>query len=533
MMSFPLTLPHLLERAGRIFGHREIASRAENGSVTTTTYAQIYRRSRQLATALGDLGIRQGEAVATLAWNHSRHLEAYFGVPCSGAVIHTVNPRLSADDLVHVIKAAKDRAVIVDASLLSLVDALPEHVRPEFVIVIGETTRQRSDVLDYDRLLEGVKEIADYPDIAEDDAAAMCFTSATTGRPKGVSYSHRALVLHSVVSAMPDEFGISGNDVLMPIVPMFHVNAWGLPYTAALVGASLVLPGPMLDGDNLLDLIESRHVSFAAGVPTVWIRILESLRTAQRLHDLSQLRTVLIGGSAASASLIAEIDALGPQVLHAWGMTETTPLGSAARIKPGLSVSDDEQLRLRSTQGIVAPLVEMRSVADGSEVAHDGHTSGELEVRGPWVAGSYVGGQAPERFTEDGWFRTGDIVVIDPEGYMQIVDRSADLIKSGGEWISSLSLEAAIVEHPAVDQAAVIGVADATWAERPFAFVVTHGAVTADELRARLGQQFAKWQVPDHFEFVDALPLTATGKISKVHLREQIANRTPEEGNRS
>jgi len=534
MMDRDLTLIHVLERAGTLFADREIVSREPDGSVSRTTYGAVYERSRRLAGALAGLGIERGDRVATLGWNHARHLEAYFGVPVSGAVLHTVNPRLHIADIAYIVRAAEDRALLVDESLLSVVEDLPADARPEHVIVWSSGGDARPDgLLSYEGLLAEQDEPMPYPDLSETDAASMCFTSATTGRPKGVVYSHRALVLHSIVCAMPDEFGISGHDVVMPVVPMFHVNAWGLPYTASLVGAELVLPGPQLDGASLLELIGAEGVTFAAGVPTVWVRVLEEFAADPQAHDLSRLRTVLIGGAAASPALIEAFDELGPAVLHAWGMTETTPIGSVARLKPGLARSGRaEQVRYRATQGVPAPLVEVRASSAEGSVPWDGQTMGELEVRGPWVTGSYLNGVGVERFTEDGWLRTGDIAVIDPEGYLKIVDRAGDLIKSGGEWISSLELEDALMEHPGVREAAVIAVPSEVWTERPLAVVVAVGepAPAERDLLDFLRGRFPKWQVPDGVMFVDEIPKTATGKVSKRDLRERFGGDQRERG---
>ena len=525
MMSEELTLIHVLERAGRYFHDREIVSREPDGSLSRSTYGAIYDRSLRLASALGSLGIARGDRVATLGWNHAHHLEAYFGVPVSGAVLHTVNPRLHADDIAYVLRTAQDRALLIDQSLLPLIETLPADARPEHLVVWATDAGTLPDgVVDHATLIAASEPIDAYPPLSEHDAASMCFTSATTGTPKGVVYSHRALVLHSIVSAMPDEFGISGHDVVMPAVPMFHVNAWGLPYTAALVGAELVLPGPQLDAESLLELIEGQGVTFTAGVPTVWLRVLEALSRQERSVDLSQLGTVLVGGAAASPSLIEAFDELGVSVLHAWGMTETTPIGSVSRLKPNLaSLEPSEQIRYRATQGIAAPLVDMRAEGPEGPVPWDGVTMGELEVRGPWVAGSYLGGVGADRFTPDGWLRTGDIATIDPEGYVKITDRVADLIKSGGEWISSLDLENTLMEHPAVREAAVIAVADEVWGERPLAVVVAVGEVEPKDLLEFMRRRVAKWQVPDEVIFIDEIPKTATGKFSKRDLREWVA----------
>ncbi len=525
MMHYELTLAHVLERAGTYFHDREIVSREPDGSVSRTTYGSVYDRSRRLAAALGTLGIERGDRVGTLGWNHARHLEAYFGVPVCGRVLHTINPRLHIDDIAFVMDAAHDRALLIDESLLPIVDALPAEVRPEHVIVWASdpASPPRGSYVDHEQLIGASEPLSAYPDLSEDDAASMCFTSATTGRPKGVAYSHRALVLHSIVSAMPDEFDISGHDVVMPAVPMFHVNAWGLPYTAALVGAKLVFPGPQLDPKSLLALIDGEGVTFTAGVPTVWLRVLETIAADPAAFDLTRLHTVLVGGSAASTAMIEAFDELGVAVLHAWGMTETTPIGSVSRLTPTFTGDRAAAVRLRATQGIAAPLVDMRAAGPDGPVPWDGATMGELEVRGPWIAGAYLGGAGQDLFTEDGWLRTGDIGLIDPAGYLKITDRMSDLIKSGGEWISSLELENALMEHPAVREAAVIAVPDPVWGERPLAVVVRATDVEPEELLDLLRTRFAKWQVPDGVVYIDEIPKTATGKFSKRELREQLA----------
>jgi acyl-CoA synthetase (AMP-forming)/AMP-acid ligase II len=524
MMRHELTLVDVLERAERYFGDREIVSRRPDGTVARSTYGAVGERSRRLSAALASLGIERGERVATLGWNHSDHLEAYLGVPSAGRVLHTINPRLHPDDIAYVMHEADDRALLIDQSLLPVIDDLPSAARPRHVIVWpSDPTTVPGEAIDYEELLAANAPVSTYEALVEDDAASMCFTSATTGRPKGVVYSHRSLVLHSIVSATPDAFDISGRDVVMPAVPMFHVNAWGLPFTAAMVGAGLVLPGPQLDAASLLELIATEHVTFTAGVPTVWLRVLDEIHNAPGPTDLSSLHTVLIGGSAAAPAVIEAFDELGVSVLHAWGMTETTPIGTVSRLKPKLlELPRDEQIRYRSMQGIASPLVEVRAQGAEGPTPWDGQAMGELEVRGPWIAGSYLNGVGEDRFTRDGWLRTGDIVAIDPEGYVRIVDRTSDLIKSGGEWISSLDLENALLEHPAVAEAAVVAIPDEVWTERPLAVVVPATEVTADELLGFLRHRFAKWQVPDGVVFVEEIPKTATGKISKRQLRIRI-----------
>ncbi len=542
MMTYPLTLNHILQRADSYYPEREVVSREADGSVSRTNYGAIAERSRRLAAALNDLGIRQGERVATLGWNHANHLEAYFGVPLSGAVLHTINPRLHIDDVAYVMRAAEDKVLLIDQSCLPGLADLPKDAWPEHVIVwSAKPSGMRQGAIAYEDLLASASASSarDLPTLEEDDAASMCFTSATTGDPKGVVYTHRGLVLHSIVEAMPDEFNLSSHDVVMPAVPMFHVNAWGLPYTAAMVGAKLVLPGPQLDAASLLELIVDEGVTFTAGVPTVWARVLEAVQASPETFDLSRLRTMLVGGSAVPPAMIEAFDSLGVGILHAWGMTETTPLGSVARLKPGLETAPhDEQIRFRATQGRASPLVEARVMTPDGSAPWDGETIGELEVRGPWIAGSYLAGAGEDKFTDDGWLRTGDIAAMDMHGYIKISDRVSDLIKSGGEWISSIDLENVLMEHDAVREAAVIALPDAVWGERPLAVVVKAKDVDPVELLDFLRERFAKWQVPDGVVFVEEIPKTATGKFSKKDLRAQIdatahasdAPPTPKEG---
>ena len=456
MMRYELTLVHVLERAGTYFHDREIVSRSPDGSLLRTTHGSVYDRSRRLAAALDTLGIEKGDRVATLGWNHARHLEAYFGVPVSGRVLHTINPRLHVDDIAFVMDAAHDRALLVDESLLPSVEALPAQVRPEHVIVWasapGSLPREVPPSTTRDWI--GASEpLSAYPYLSEDDAASMCFTSATTGRPKGVAYSHRSLVLHSIVSAMPDEFNISGHDVVMAAVPMFHVNAWGLPYTAALVGAKLVLPGPQLDPESLLALIAGEGVTFTAGVPTVWLRVLETIDHRSRAaFDLTKLHTVLVGGSAASPALIEAFDELGVAVLHAWGVAETTPIGSVSPAHPNL--------HRRPGRSGTACAPRRASPLPWWTCGRRGPTDRSLGRRGRWVNSRSVapGSRAPtwgdvgqDRFTDDGWLRTGDIAISStpPATWRGPTGWKNDLIKSGGEWVRArVDLENALMGAP-------------------------------------------------------------------------------------
>ena len=526
MDDFQLSLTALVERAERLSPTRAVVSRRHDGSVHRTTMGECARRARQLAGALAGLGIGEGDRVATLLWNQPNHLELYFAVPLMGAVIHTLNPRLNPDDLSYVTADAGDRVVVVDESLYGLLDAMDWEFEHVIVVSHSGSVPGTGAAIDYETLIASAQPIS-WAAIDERRAAAMCYTSGTTGRPKGVVYSHRALVLHSLVAALPDVLGISSRDVIMPAVPMFHVNAWGLPYTAALTGAALVLPGPRLDPESLLGLLASERVTFTAGVPTVWMSVLAALDAEPGRWDLSALHTIDLGGAAVSGSLLRGFDRHRLKIIQGWGMTETSPLGTVCRLPGELEAAKPaEQYDYRARQGVPIPLVEVRARGEGGElVPWDDRTMGELEVRGPWVAAGYHGGAGADNFTDDGWLRTGDIVRIDRRGCIRICDRSKDLVKSGGEWISSVDLENQLMAHHAVAEAAVIAVPDDRWGERPLAAVVLRDGVqaSAEELRTHLSGEFAKWQLPDRIEFISAIPRTATGKFKKTELREKFA----------
>ena len=471
--------------------------------------------------------MKPGDRVATLAWNHGRHLEAYFAVPLCGGVLHTLNPRLSVQDIAYIINHADDSVVILDDVLWPLWERLRPEVKPRHVIVWGHGQPAPEGAVDYEQLIE--PELPDFspPPIEENDAAGLCYTSGTTGHPKGVLYSHRALVVHSLISAVPDSFGLSKSDVVLPVVPMFHVNAWGLPFTATMVGAKQVFPGPHLDPVSVLNLLADEQVTLTAGVPTVWLAILDQLDCNPGKWNLKSLHTMIVGGSAAPQSMIECFEKRhGLRVVHAWGMSEMSPIGTLCKPGPrGTRLPDPEKFRLRATQGTAVPFVDVRAVGDQGEVPWDGKSMGELHVRGPCVARSYFRNPAEaDKFTMDGWFRTGDVVTIDPEGYVRITDRSKDLIKSGGEWISSVDVENALMGHPAVKEAAVVAVPHEKWSERPVACVVLkEGAKASDEeLRAWLEPRFAKFWLPDAFVFLQQIPRTATGKFLKAALREQF-----------
>jgi len=526
MMQDQLTLASVLRRAETLFSNKAIVSRLPDHSLHRTTYADMTRRAKQLALALRGLGVQPGDRVATLAWNHYRHLEAYFGIPCMGGVLHTLNLRLPAEDLVYIVNHADDKVLLVDQVLLPLVERIHANSNIQHIIVMSDDGTVPDGMLDYEHLLSSV-DVAEYQDdaIDEQQAAAMCYTSGTTGRPKGVLYSHRALVLHSMAEAMVDAMGLSEVDVVLPVVPMFHVNAWGLPFTATMVGAKQVLPGPFLDAPSLLELFAQERVTFTAGVPTIWLGLLQELDRAPGSWDLSRLRALFVGGQSAPISMIRGFqERHNLRVVQAWGMTETTPLGTVSTVLDELrDLPPDEQYAYRATQGRPAPFVEIRARGDDGIVPWDGTTLGEFEVRGPWVAASYYNNpEAASAFTEDGWFRTGDIVTIDPLGYMHIQDRTKDVVKSGGEWISSVALENALMGHPAVAEAATFAVPHPRWLERPMSVVVLKDGMTTteDELRAYLAEQFPRWWLPDRITCIDAIPKTGTGKFQKSALRD-------------
>jgi fatty-acyl-CoA synthase len=526
MDDYPLSLTAIVERAERLTGKRKVVSRRPDGAMHRTTVGECAHRARRLAGGLAGLGIGAGDRVATLMWNQPEHLELYFAVPLMGAVIHTLNPRLHPDELGFIASDAGDRAIVVDESLLEVFERFRTAADVEHVIVVSRSGSVPDGTIRYESLVDGAEPI-DFPALDERRAAAMCYTSGTTGRPKGVVYSHRALVLHSLVAALPDQLGVASRDTVLPVVPMFHANAWGLPYTATFAGAALVLPGPRLDPVSVLDLMVDEHVTMSAGVPTVWMAVLQALDAEPGRWDLSALQRLIVGGSAVPRSLLEGFDRHGLTIIQAWGMTETSPLGSVCRQAWDLDESSsDEQYEFRARQGIPAPYVDIRARGDDGElIPWDDQAMGELEVRGPWVASAYHRGQGAEKFTGDGWFQTGDVVRIDSRGCIRICDRSKDLVKSGGEWISSVDLENLLMAHPAVAEAAVIAVPDDRWGERPLAVVVfREGAeATPDDLRAHLSRDFAKWQLPERFEFIEVIPRTATGKFKKIELRERFA----------
>jgi len=527
MMDFPLTLNAIFRRAEQLFGPRAIVWRAADKSIKRCTYSDFTGRSRRLAQALAGLGVKPGDRVATLAWNHGPHLEAYFGIPLAGGVLHTLNLRLHPDELAYIVNHAGDRAVLVDETLLPLWEQVRPKVDVPITIVFGATKPLAAGYIDYETLIAGAEPLPDRPYPDENTAVAMCYTTGTTGNPKGVLYSHRAIVLHTLGLALDHCMGIRETDVMLPVVPMFHANAWGMPFTAVMVGATIVLPGPHLDPESIVDLFHRERVTITGGVPTIWMGVMQFLEANAGKYDLSAMRAMYVGGAAVPQAMIEAFEKkFGLTIFHAWGMTEMAPLGTVSRLPPGMERERDAvKYALRATQGRPAPFVEIRARSDEGLVPWDGKTMGELEVRGPWIASGYYNRpDSADRFTDDGWFKTGDIVTIDEAANIQVQDRTKDLIKSGGEWISSVALECALMGHPAVAEAAVIPVPHPKWDERPLAAVVLKPGQSAspEELRAFLAPSFSKFWLPDAFEFIDAIPRTSAGKFKKSALRERF-----------
>jgi fatty-acyl-CoA synthase len=523
-----LTLAMITDRARREFACREVVTQLDGGTVTHT-YEQLFKRVDRLAWALRSLGVRKGDRVGTLSWNHHRHLEVYLATVLSGAVLHTINLRLSGKQIVAIARHAGDRVLFIDADLCDLIPVIRAEL-PELqaIVTIGDAEGRTADteIHDYEALLAAQPaEGYGYPALTEQMPAATCYSSATTGVPKGVVYSHRALLLHSMMLGLRDTWGLGEADTVMPIVPMFHVNAWGLPFTALWMGARLVLPGARPTPGDILTLLSEQRVTLAAAVPTVWMDVLALLREQDR--RLPDLRLVVSGGAPLPRSLLERADALQVPMIHSYGMTEASPLVLVGQPRSVVLDSGDPMDR-RLRQGYVVPGLDYRIVdVNGGDVPRDGKSAGELLLRGPWVAEEYERDKRSATAFTDGWYHTGDIVSIDADGYLQVVDRAADVIKSGGEWISSVELENALMDHESVSSAAVVGVPDDRWQERPCAYVVASGPVSADDLRAFLAERFPRFWVPDRVVFVDRIPLTSVGKFDKRALR---ATPPPAEG---
>ncbi|MGA8206903.1 MAG: long-chain fatty acid--CoA ligase [Candidatus Dormiibacterota bacterium] len=535
MMDYPLTLTHLLQHGVRYFPDQEIVTQRGEGEAHRYSFAQFGERTARLGQALDRLQVHSSDRVATFAWNTYQHLECYFAIPCRGAVLHTLNVRLFPDDLAFVINDAEDQIIFCDRSVAPLLQRVAGRIPSvRLVVLMGEGEADNSGLpesVDYEELIADSHPLDEWPVLEENQAAAMCYTSGTTDRPKGVVYSHRSSYLHSVAAGMAGGLGLSYQDVLLPVVPMFHVNAWGLPHAAVAFGTKLVFPGRFLDPAHLVAQLRDESVTVTAGVPTIWSALLNYLD--QQPTPLPELHRIICGGSAAPASLIAGFDRHGLRMLHAWGMTETSPVGTVSYIKPALEhLPDEELLALRAKQGLPVLGVELRIVdlESGEECPPDGETPGEIQMRGPWIARAYF--HDPEdrdgRFTPDGWFRTGDVATIDANGYVQIVDRTKDLVKSGGEWISSVTLEGELMAHPKVLEAAVVGFPHSRWAERPVGFVVARpehkDTLTKDELLLFLRPRVATFWMPDEIVFIDEVPKTSVGKFDKKALRQRYAD---------
>jgi fatty-acyl-CoA synthase len=520
--DYPLTLQHVLQRGRFVYGDSLIVTQTDSGPVRSE-FGELAERVDRLSAGLSELGVRPTDRVATLAWNTQQHLELYLSVPSVGAVLHTLNLRLSADQLTYIVNHAQDRVVFVEDNLVDLVEPLLERMPnvSQWVVIGNGDTGSLDPVVRYDDLLSHAAGYA-YPQLDERQAAALCYTSGTTGHPKGVLYSHRSSLLHAFGALGADSFGLSCNDRAMPVVPMFHANAWGIPYAAVLTGADLVLPGRFIAPETIAQLIESERVTLSGAVPTVWWDLLR--HADAHGSDLSSLRMLVCGGAAVPLALMRAFqERHGVRVVQSWGLTEASPLASLAL--PPASTPEDEHWRYRDRAGRVVPLIEVRLIDDaGGEVPWDGTSVGEIQLSGPWIASGYFREEEGDSKFQGRWFRTGDIGSIDEHGFIRVTDRSKDVIKSGGEWISSLALESALAAHPAVAEAAVVAKPDERWTERPLACVVlTEGATaSADELRAHLATQVPKWWLPDAFAFIDEVPKTSTGKFDKKRLREWL-----------
>ena len=530
MMPYPLVLTRILERARRVFPHRQLITKTPAGGVERHSFAETYGRICRLAHGLRALGVGPGRRVGTFAWNSQEHLELYFGIPCLGAVIHTLNIRLSPEQLAYVVNQAEDEVVFVDGTLLPLFEkAVPLLKTVRHYVVIGTPPAATAlrPLLAYEELLAPGAETFDWPELDENAAAGLCYTSGTTGNPKGVLYSHRSQFLHAMAICMGDSLGVTSADVVLSAVPMFHANAWGLPYAAAFIGAQLVFPGPHLKPADLAGLIQDEGVTLAAGVPTLWQGLYQEMTT--KAYDMRRLRALIVGGAAMPRSLIQSFEeTFRISVLHAWGMTELSPLGTTSGLlKDRTDLPAEIRYDRKARQGVPAPGVDMRIVDEqGAELPWDGRAVGEVQVRGPWVARAYFRDPSgATQFTADGWFITGDMAAIDGEGSMAITDRAKDLIKSGGEWISSVALENALVAHADVAEAAVIAVPDDKWSERPLAVVVARAGRTPApaELQKLLAANFPKFWIPEAFRFVAEIPKTSVGKIDKKKLRQLLA----------
>lgn len=529
MMQTQLNLTTMVKHAEKYFADKTVISRTLGG-VQTIPYKKITERIRRLAGVLKELGVGKGDKVGTIAWNHHRHLEAYFAIPTMGAVLHTINIRVSPDDLAYIINHAEDKILLVDEDLFPLIERVKDQIADvEKIIVMTDKEAlpetSLTNVVSYESLLEEANPDTELcEDIDENDMAGLCYTSGTIGRPKGVAYSHRGIYLHSLALGLKDTVGLSEEDIAMPVVPMFHVNAWGMPFAALWFGTTQVLPGPMPTPQILAELMEEHKVTMAAGVPTIWLGLLQALEKGN--YDTSSLRCILCGGSAAPKGMIRAFESKYKiPFVHAYGMTETSPIVTLARLKSyQQELDEEERLELRSRQGMVVPGIEIKGINENGDIPYDGETIGELLVKGPWIADSYYKNDRSEDSFRDGWLHTGDVIHIDEEGSVKIVDRTKDMVKSGGEWISSVDIENALMMHEAVFEASVIAVPDPKWQERPVACVVLKEkeTLTEEDVKQFLAPQFAKFWIPDRVLFMDEIPKTSVGKFLKRALRDQV-----------
>ena len=534
MQNWPLRVSTIIDHAARFHGDREIVTRTIEGPIARTTYGQVHLRARKVAQALTRLGIREGDIVATMAWNTARHLEAWYGIMGMGAVCHTLNPRLFAEQLVYIINHAEDKVIFLDLTFVPILEGIADKL-PNVKVYVVMTDRAHMpetklpNALCFEEIVEAENGAFKWAEVDENAACGLCYTSGTTGNPKGVLYSHRSNVLHSMAANMGDALGMKCADTILPVVPMFHANAWGIAFAAPAVGAKIVMPGANMDGESIYELLDKEQVTATAAVPTVWLMLLQYLEKTGA--ELPKLDRVVIGGSAAPRSMIEIFEEkYGVKVFHAWGMTEMSPMGTLGALKAGMEDWPlEKQIDVKVKQGRAIYTVEMKITDDdGNELPSDGKAFGHLMVRGPAIAGAYLKGEGGNILDKDGWFDTGDVATIDPQGYMQITDRAKDVIKSGGEWISSIEIENLAVGHPKVAEAAVIGIAHPKWDERPLLIVVAKDGEnpSKDEILRYMEGKIAKWWMPDDVVFVDEIPHTATGKIQKLALREKFKDYT-------
>ena len=530
MQDWPLRVTTIIDHAARFHGDREVVTRTVEGPIARTTYAEIHLRARKVAQALQKLGVQKGDVVATMAWNTGRHLEAWYGIMGLGAVCHTLNPRLFAEQLIYIVNHAEDKVIFLDLTFVPILEGIKDQLpNVKAYVVMTDQAHMPStslpNALCYEEIVEAENGDFKWAEGDENDACGLCYTSGTTGNPKGVLYSHRSNVLHALAVNMGDALGMRSVDAMLPVVPMFHANAWGIAFAGPAVGAKLVMPGANMDGESIYELLSTEKVTATAAVPTVWLMLLQHLQ--KNKLDLPHLNRVVIGGSAAPRSMIEVFEKdYGVQVFHAWGMTEMSPMGTLGSLKAGMEdLPLEKQIDVKVKQGRAIYTVEMKITDDdGNELPRDGKAFGHLMVRGPAIAGSYLKGEGGDILDEDGWFDTGDVATIDENGYMQITDRAKDVIKSGGEWISSIELENLAVGHPKVAEAAVIGIAHPKWDERPLLVIVKNDGeeVTKEEILDYMEGKIAKWWMPDDVAFVEEIPHTATGKIQKLALREMF-----------